>query len=366
MGKKEDIDKRIQQFLEGELNPEERQRFEQDAESDEELSREWTLHQDMEELLGESPENALRKSLQQLNAQADLPPPSDPSSSSSRFLWLLLIPVLLLIGWLALRDSSPDSQYKALPPMEDNTAPPKQENTNSPEQEEAPSTDPPIANTPSDTDQPEDPDKAPVKKPKKDPPKKKSQQGTVVDKPSSPPKKPIKAPEILKNGNTKEPPPQGLELKEYANVPISPPPSSDPPPSEQLLAAAFEPIPELDVMIDNPRRSDNIQINPSTLQEDFVREKPGDQLSFRFAGTITARNMILPEGYFTLYLLSNDRTAFEAMQGLVKKPLTLNFVETFTFRFNVQMPLSLTPGLYYYLIEDGEENIWFVDKFTIK
>ena len=115
MAKKEDIQKRVERYLEEELDSEERRQFEKDIQSDEALARELVLHQDMEELLADSPENELRKSLQQLSGQVEVEP-AQASSGSARYLYWLLLPLLLLLVWWFVGRPAADPDISNPPP----------------------------------------------------------------------------------------------------------------------------------------------------------------------------------------------------------------------------------------------------------
>jgi len=102
--------RKIQDYLDNDMNEEDMKAFEQELKGDDELQEEIALHKDMEELLSDSPENALRKNLDLLSGgvQEDRP-------NSSRWYLLAFIPVALAIGWW-LWQGSPETTTNQLTP----------------------------------------------------------------------------------------------------------------------------------------------------------------------------------------------------------------------------------------------------------
>ncbi|MEM9920391.1 MAG: hypothetical protein AAF990_20000 [Bacteroidota bacterium] len=299
MAKKEDIQKRVERYLEEELDSEERRQFEKDIQSDEALARELVLHQDMEELLADSPENELRKSLQQLSGQVEVEP-AQASSGSVRYLYWLLLPLLLLLVWWFVGRPAADPDISSPPPASD--TPVQQEGT----QEDVPES------------------TAPMEEP--------TESAPPPDDAASPPQK-------------KEAPPKSRPSKK-----------------ERPIAANFDPIPELEFLIDNPLRS-NVRIEASHLQENIRKSRSKDSVDFHFSGTLTSPSSV---SGCKLHIFSNDQIAFEAFEGVVKQPLKLTTTSKDTYAFNIRMAIPLDPGLYYYLIEDAKENTLFVQKFTVR
>ena len=96
MALNENILQQLQRYLDQDLNAEEAKAFEAELQSNEALAKELALHQEMQALLSDTPENALRKNLQDLSNNFQETPSS--KSNPLRYL-LLLLPLLLLAIW---------------------------------------------------------------------------------------------------------------------------------------------------------------------------------------------------------------------------------------------------------------------------
>ena len=105
----EEKHRKIEDYLHRKLKGESRKKFEQEMQADDQLSKEVDLHRDMEELLSDSPENALRKNLSLLGKEAD----RASAPKSNRWAIAILIPLLLTIVWWfwtgSNSDQSPDN-----------------------------------------------------------------------------------------------------------------------------------------------------------------------------------------------------------------------------------------------------------------
>ena len=146
----ENIHETIEAYLDNELSTAERQAFEQQIHNDQDLALEVALSREMRELLAETPENELRKSLERLNKQVDLPKVTGKTSGRfNRDLWWL-IPIVFLIGWRffgpEIEFASVQSERPVIAP-EVATPPPPQEQSVVPvpevPQEESPAAPPP-------------------------------------------------------------------------------------------------------------------------------------------------------------------------------------------------------------------------------
>ena len=134
----EDIHETIEAYLDNRLTEAERRKFEQQMRDDHTLADEVALSREMQELLAESPENELRKNLEQLSKQEPSAPTRPPRNSKRTWLWLL--PVLLLAGWLIF---APKSEQLETSPAENANTPLSEPEPAPPA--EVPATPPPAA-----------------------------------------------------------------------------------------------------------------------------------------------------------------------------------------------------------------------------
>lgn len=116
MALNEDKYGKIQDYLDKKLSREDLIQFENELKTDQDLARELQLHQEMEAFLADTPENELRKNLQELNQEVE--EGKVKTGNSWRFL-LLLIPVLLLMAWWISSQMVKNTVPETAPPMED-------------------------------------------------------------------------------------------------------------------------------------------------------------------------------------------------------------------------------------------------------
>ncbi|MBX2874094.1 MAG: hypothetical protein KTR30_18395 [Saprospiraceae bacterium] len=111
----EEKHRKIEDYLGKKLKGESRNKFEQDMLADEELSKEVELHRDMEELLSDSPENALRKNLSLLGQEVK----TEPNRKPSRWGFALLIPLFLAVVWWFWTENSQLKDTNTIPEIEE-------------------------------------------------------------------------------------------------------------------------------------------------------------------------------------------------------------------------------------------------------
>lgn len=145
MALNEDKYQKIQAYLDQEMSEKEARAFEREISADQELAQELKLHREMEDLLADSPENALRKSLDLLGQEAKGENPKQ--GFNSRWLWLLL-PVLLGLTWWLSRDNAVPDGIERDPPIEQQAPPSRGEEQLPPKQEEEPENQQPTEEAP--------------------------------------------------------------------------------------------------------------------------------------------------------------------------------------------------------------------------
>jgi hypothetical protein len=301
----EEIYRNIQRYLDDRLGPEEREAFEREMKANAELAREVELNREMKTFLADTPENELRRNLQLLGEQAE-EPKTRPSAGWWR--WLVFLLPLVLVSWWLLRDSRENSRVESVIPKEETSAPALNQDRG-------------VTPPPEKTDTKQEDAKT------------------------------IPAPEIQRSEETGTPPEKSTQAADRDRSPI---------------AANTEPIPALELLIDNNVRSTDFQWVDTNPPPDVSLPSPGAAFNFRFSGALTSEAN-LPEKEFQLHLFSNDPDAFAVFNPLSSFPLTFEETAERTFKVDFQKPLTLRAGLYYYLIEDtATEKIYWVGKFMVK
>lgn len=302
----EEIYRKIQRYLDGQLGPEERAAFEREMEANAELAEEVSLNREMKIFLADTPENKLRKNLKILSQQEVEP---QKVISKKYWWWLLFIPVLSLVIWWGV------NRYQEKSDMEEVV---QDENTSDA-----------LFDTESDTIPlieevgPKEPDQELEERP--------------TQQPDSVPKKQTPSENAIQKTEDKGP-----------------------------IAANFDPLPALEFLIDNQVRSDDFQWMDTRPQEDVSLPSPNESFNFRFTGSIISEED-LSEKDFQLLLFSNSPEAYEAFDPLFTFPLAFSATDGNTYQINFQRSLTLPSGLYYYFIEElvTERVIW-INKFFVR
>lgn len=292
--------RKIQDYLDNDMNEEDVKAFEQELEGDEGLRGEVSLHKDMEELLSDSPENALRKNLDMLSGQV-----KEDRPNSSRWYLLAIIPVALAIGWW-LWQGSPETTTNQItpPPTEretDREPAVDQETTPGPSSEE-------VDDTPA-----------------------------SEEKFTPPPAAPTPG---RRNRKTPEAP--------------------------RAIAANFTPNPSLEFLIENNLRDNEVKIELEKKQVNVQLESADEATAFNILVQLQTEGDLSQQD-FKLHLFSNDQQAFEEFSPLSTTDLLVKSIEENSYAIEVDQSFLLTPGLYYYLLEDfAEEKIYLVEKFEVR
>lgn len=305
MSPNEEKQQRIQKYLDGAMSREEQAGFEDKLKADKDLAQEVSLQKDMQELLADSPENALRKNLERLNVEFE-EKPDQPSNKLNRLLWLL--PLLLLAGWWYF--ANPVAQNKSDEETTETVTQTAPEETKSSQDDEVPI-----------------PESLPETEPESREPKQTKQ-------------------ENLQKNRQK--------------------PSSENPKSSRPIAANYDPNPSLDFLINNNLRDNTYELSISRKQENVTLLRQDEEFQFWLAIIIkSGQNLIAKD--IKLHLFSNKKADFEDFRPLTTDDLALESSSEGTYLINFQKTMHLAPGLYYYLIEDlGEEQIYLVEKFEVR
>lgn len=296
--------RKIEDYLGNRLKGESRKKFEQEMQADDQLSKEVELHKDMEELLSDSPENALRKNLKQLAEEAAPVSKKVPS----KWALALLVPVLVALTWWFFSGNNTSHE----------TAP-------TPESEEIiPAT------------QDEGSDRDVLNKERLDPIESEPEETTEpADKPTTPPPNPGR-----KRGQRE--------------------------PAPRAIAANFVPNPSLEFLIENNLRDTELSVKLTKKQTDVQLGAADAPTPFRIKLQLQSREDVSQQD-FKLHLFSNDRQAFDDFSPIASDDLTIVPLEADRYEIDFTKSYSLQPGLYYYLIEDfSEEKIHLVEKFEVK
>ncbi len=157
---------------------------------------------------------------------------------------------------------------------------------------------------------------------------------------------------------------EGLE-EQQQQEPSLPSKTEKPSSPNRVIAANFEPNPSLEFLMDNNLRSDDYEWTETQLQKN-VTKTASEAFTFRFSGNLKT-TADLSKQQFKLHIFSNKPEAFEEFSPSATHDLILQSTATDTYQIDFQKQMMLSPGLYYYLIEDfSEEQIYFVGKFEVR
>ena len=305
----------IDRYLNNELKGQELKAFEIRKKTDAAFAQEVEMSASMKDFLSDSPENDLRRNLQELNEQFVLEP-EKPKEKSGFFVWLdnlineftsvssplklalYLIPILFLAGWWWFRTAPVEPVIVHNPPVIDTL---KTNPVVDPEQEVFATPEQPIVEEPQNQDA--------IKKKKE------------------------------------------VEQKK--------------PDSRKLYAANYTPNPTIDFLIDNNLRSNDISFEIKNKMQSAIIKKLEDAVPFNIAGTFSSKENLL-EKEFKVHLFSNDKSQYDDFQPLNSSTILLQKIADNTFEFDLEKYIVLKPGLYYYLLDDASERVHFVEKFEVR
>ena len=132
------------------------------------------------------------------------------------------------------------------------------------------------------------------------------------------------------------------------------------------IAANFDPNPSIEFLISNNLRSGDIEWSDIQKIGDILQASGNSSIPFNFSAKLQSAED-LTEKKFKLHLFSNEEVAFDNFEPLNSFDLNLDLISEGVYSIDFQTDLKLTPGLYYYLIEDYEiEKIHYVNKFELR
>lgn len=129
----------------------------------------------------------------------------------------------------------------------------------------------------------------------------------------------------------------------------------------QLMAAAYQPLPELEPYVGSQLRSGETRVLVHEPQSNASLQLRAGHVIFQLSGK--AEGSIPADAGFHLMIFNNNQKDFEAMRPVISQTLAPDPAGAFF----VKKQLALSPGLFYILIEDQQSGEWlFVDKFLVK
>jgi len=337
----------IQDYLDGSLSQEELRDFEVALQQDKLLAQEVDLHSDMQDFLKDSEENDLRQNLAVLNNQP-VSLPTKPSRNKWKYALIFAGLALLTAVWFLLPKNEENSTAKT-PTV----------TTESKKEERQP----PIATNQDssinriDTKQNTTPSASPeITKPIKKGP----QQKKKKELPSNLPEKAKKKDTIIYANQ----PQKSTSPDEPAPIIIDAPVAASP--SMPVLAANFEPNPQLEFYVGNNLRDGEIQFEVEKLSPLLFQKELIEKVDFGFSGYILSNKNLLEEDLI-LHLFSNDSTAFQSFLPISTDEFTLSESEENKYSFDFGKIYTISEGLYYILVENkATEKIYFGERFTVE
>lgn len=127
--------------------------------------------------------------------------------------------------------------------------------------------------------------------------------------------------------------------------------------STDLFASNFQPNPNLELLLDNQFRGDEYAFRITQPVANAPLKLKNGRANFLLSGVLEtdAKKVDAP---FRVLLFSNKTADYENFKFLFGKNLTFE-KDGNVFRFHVEEPLNLSPGLYYYLIEAEDSGMLF-------
>ncbi|MEO1262184.1 MAG: hypothetical protein AAFZ15_25485, partial [Bacteroidota bacterium] len=134
----------------------------------------------------------------------------------------------------------------------------------------------------------------------------------------------------------------------------------------KLMAANFDPNPALELLLDNPVRSNSFKMEIESPKKDAEIKIKNGKITFPLSGIIKSINGGTTDKKFQAYLFSNKKEDYEKFQPIWQSDLTIDETEA-DFSFSTTINLSVVPGLYYYLIEDENgDQLYAIGRIQMK
>lgn len=144
------------------------------------------------------------------------------------------------------------------------------------------------------------------------------------------------------------------------------PPSQTKVEEPQPIAANFTPNPSLEFLIDNNMRDGEFEWVSTDFVPLFNRTGAQQTVPFSFSAQLKTQQNLL-EKAFKLHLFNNKAEAFDNFEPLHSFDLTWSTTEENIYQTELQQPLDLPWGLYYFMVEEVElEKVYLVEKFEVR
>jgi len=135
-------------------------------------------------------------------------------------------------------------------------------------------------------------------------------------------------------------------------------------PSQPIAMADYSVNPLLESLVNNNKTSTDIVFTVQSQQSDVKLTKKNGSVNFRVSGLVEGEEEILSEGTYKLYIFNNNIEQYRSFLPKFSQEITFDKKD---YHFDVQVDIALTPGLYYYLIEEADtEEQFFVGKFRVE
>lgn len=135
-------------------------------------------------------------------------------------------------------------------------------------------------------------------------------------------------------------------------------------PAKPIASVDFSPNPQLEVLIGSAYRSSNatFRVNQPEKASSFIAKN--GIIPFVLKGYLESNSKPINQS-FKVFVFSNKEEEYLNFKPLFSQKLTFGEKNGQQIPFEILANLTLTPGLYYFLIEDEEANIYFVSKFRV-
>lgn len=135
------------------------------------------------------------------------------------------------------------------------------------------------------------------------------------------------------------------------------------PVSVPIAMADYEPNKSLDILIGSSTRGEILDISvENEIQDQFISNDEPIRINLDF---LLSTDSTFSEGDILFYIFDNKESSYNAFNPLHESDATLEKIDD-GYRFRVRKNIMLKPGLYYYFIETIEEDLLYINKFSIK
>lgn len=309
----ENLHDQIDRYLNNKMSEEEAKQFEVKKNNDEKLLAELEMNAQMKEFLKDSPENKLRANLKKLSdefVEEEEKEPIHIQRNTTNFSLIFKVAAAIIIAgmlWWLYANSSNSTPNKT----------------------------PEIVKTPEDIKSDE------------------NQQEDRLD--------------LIDDSKNEDIANEDVPIKnEEIEIPQEAPDKKLPPKNKKrtlpkYIAADFEVNSNLEFLIDNNLRSNDLRIELTRKIGNVSLSSPKDIVTFQLGGKILTKQDIYKKE-LKVHLFSNKKSDYEDFLPINTAPLEVKSDLSFDFQNNI----NLKPGLYYYIIEDEVEKVHLVGKFEVR